>query len=76
MNKKQRSCDGREARSAPFGVAISPKRRERAAQGAHAGPKLTSEYVLQDPNRVGAGQRGFFYNRTETQARRNHERTI
>jgi hypothetical protein len=33
-NKKQRSCDGRGgARSAPFGVAMSSKRRVRAAHG-------------------------------------------
>ncbi len=33
-NKKQRSCDGRGgARSAPFGVAMNPKRRVRAAHG-------------------------------------------
>jgi hypothetical protein len=35
-NKKQRSCDGRGgggARSAPFGVAMSPKRQVRAAHG-------------------------------------------
>jgi hypothetical protein len=35
-NKKQRSCDGREegeARSAPFKVAMSSKRRVRAAHG-------------------------------------------
>jgi hypothetical protein len=32
--KEQRSCDGRGgARSAPFGVAINPKRRVRAAHG-------------------------------------------
>jgi hypothetical protein len=30
MNKKQRSRDGRGARSAPFGVLMSPKRRVRA----------------------------------------------
>jgi hypothetical protein len=34
MNKKQRSCDGRGgARSAPFGVVMSQKRRVRAAHG-------------------------------------------
>ena len=33
MNMKQRSCDGRKARSAPFGMAMSPKRRVRAAHG-------------------------------------------
>ncbi len=33
MNMKQRSCDGRQARSAPFGVAMRPKRRVRAAHG-------------------------------------------
>ena len=30
---EQRSCDGRGARSAPFGVTMSPKRRVRAAHG-------------------------------------------
>jgi hypothetical protein len=30
---EQRSCDGRGARSAPFGVAMSLKRRVRAAHG-------------------------------------------
>jgi hypothetical protein len=30
---EQRSCDGRGARSAPLGVAMSPKRRVRAAHG-------------------------------------------
>jgi hypothetical protein len=30
---EQRSCDGRGARSAPSGVAVSPKRRVRAAHG-------------------------------------------
>ncbi len=29
----QRSCDGRGGRSAPFGVAMSLKRRVRAAHG-------------------------------------------
>jgi hypothetical protein len=37
MNKKQRSCDGRGR-----GVLMSPKRRVRAANGAHARPKPTS----------------------------------
>ena len=32
-NKKQRSCNGRGARSAPLGMAMSPKRRVRAAHG-------------------------------------------
>jgi hypothetical protein len=34
-NKKQRNCGGRGggARSAPFGVAMNPKRRVRAAHG-------------------------------------------
>jgi len=36
MNKKQRSCNGRGARSAPCGVLIRPKRRVRAAHGARA----------------------------------------
>jgi hypothetical protein len=33
MNMKQRSCYGRGARSAPFGLAMRPKRRVRAAHG-------------------------------------------
>ncbi len=34
LNKKQQSCDGRGGvRSAPFGVAVSSKRRVRAAHG-------------------------------------------
>ncbi len=33
MNMKQRSCNGRGARSAPFGVAMRPKKRVRAAHG-------------------------------------------
>ncbi len=33
MNKKQRSCHGQGARSAPFGTLISPIRRVRAAHG-------------------------------------------
>jgi hypothetical protein len=33
MNMKQRSCDGRGARSAPFGQAMSPKKRVRVAHG-------------------------------------------
>jgi hypothetical protein len=33
VNKKQRSCDGRGARSAPFGEFKSTKRRVRAAHG-------------------------------------------
>ena len=33
-NKKQRSCDGQVgARSAPMGMAMSPKRRVRAEHG-------------------------------------------
>jgi hypothetical protein len=32
-NKKQRSCDGGGACSAPIGVAMSSKRRVRAAYG-------------------------------------------
>jgi hypothetical protein len=31
-NKKQRSCDGRGTRSAPLGLAMSPKRRVRARE--------------------------------------------
>jgi hypothetical protein len=40
-NKKQWSCDGRGggARSAPFGVAMSSKRRVRAAHGRARGAK-------------------------------------
>ncbi len=37
MNKKQRSCDGREGRAAPLFVVMSSKRRVRVAHGrAHA----------------------------------------
>ncbi len=40
MNEKQRSCHGWGARSAPFGMLISPKRRVRAAHGRARAAKI------------------------------------
>ncbi len=44
VNKKQRSCDGRVARSAPFGLVMSPKRRVRAAHGRARAAK--THYII------------------------------
>ncbi len=41
MRSSEAAMDG-VARSAPYGVLMSPKRRVRAAHGAHARPKHTS----------------------------------
>ncbi len=45
VNKKQRSCDGRGARSAPFAMVLSPKRRVRAAHGRARAAK-THQYFM------------------------------
>ncbi len=44
MNMEQRSFDGLGARSAPFGILMSPKRRVRS--GAHARQKPTSYRIV------------------------------
>ena len=47
INKKQRSCDGRGARSAPLGVALNPKRRVRAVHGcARAAKNSLVTYIF------------------------------
>ncbi len=45
-NKKQRSCDGRGARSTLFGVAMNPKRRVRAAHGRARAAKIHIIFLI------------------------------
>ncbi len=59
MNKKQRSCDGREARSAPLGLAMLPKKTgARSTRAYMRGQNPLVNIYYRIPNSVGTGQRG------------------